>query len=138
MKWTTPFETDPYPGLIFGGCHPKVDFFEPHPLYPPTKKPFLLTLWLKMDLLADLGGGVHCTTCTPCYGSDLKSTLPCWNFTTTLTWGSMIFKWISLLDKLKLTSLLRNTVVQCNTEGVHILCGKVSSRLIHLILILPV
>ena len=42
-----------------GGGHQKVDFFEPHPPYPPTKPHFWPTLWLKVDLLADLGGASH-------------------------------------------------------------------------------
>ena len=34
---------------------PKSGLFEPHPLNPPTKPQFWPTLWLKVDLLADLG-----------------------------------------------------------------------------------
>ena len=51
---------------FFGGCGTpkkwtfwtqKVDFFEPHPPpCPPTTTPFWPTLWLKVDLLAYLGG----------------------------------------------------------------------------------
>ena len=33
----------------------KVDFFEPHPLTLLQKPHFWSTLWLKVDLLADLG-----------------------------------------------------------------------------------
>ena len=37
----------------------KVDFFQPHPLTLLQKPHFWPTLWLKVDLLADLGGALH-------------------------------------------------------------------------------
>ena len=38
---------------------PKSGLFEPHPLNPPTKNPFLAHFVAKVDLLADLGGVLH-------------------------------------------------------------------------------
>ena len=55
----------PVARIDFGGCRTpkkwtfwtqKMDFFEPHPPYPTTKPNFWPTLWLKVALLADLGG----------------------------------------------------------------------------------
>ena len=42
-----------------GPFGPKVDFFEPHPLTLLQKPHFWTTLWLKVDLLANLGGPSH-------------------------------------------------------------------------------
>ena len=44
--------------FFWGGVRdpPKVDFFEPHPLTLLQKPHFWPTLWLKVNLLADLGG----------------------------------------------------------------------------------
>ena len=45
-----------------GAGPPKVDFFEPHPLTLLQKPHFWPTLWLKVDLLADLGGATPLAT----------------------------------------------------------------------------